>query len=199
MKKALIFLADGFEEIEALTAADLLRRANVQVDLCSVGGGERKEVTGSHGIRVVADMTLADLCDPSGYDAVITPGGMPGSANLRDCKAVVEIVSDFFDRPGKVIGSICAAPIVLGKAGIAQHISGTCYPGFEGEVGYGNYLRTPVVCDRGVVTAFGPAAAFPFALKLVEEIAGSEMSEALKEATRWNDLHAKSPHARSES
>lgn len=185
MKRAMVFLAEGFEEIEALTVVDLLRRAGVHVDLCAVG--ESRETVGSHGIRVVADLLLRDVENPRSYDAVITPGGMPGSAHLRDDARVVDILSECY-LDSKVIGSICASPIVLGKAGIAANIGGTCYPGFEEEAGFRQYVEDAVVRDRNVVTAIGPAAAFLFALELVEVLVGKEKADALRTGTQLHRI-----------
>lgn len=184
MKKALVWMANGFEEIEALTAVDLLRRAGVQVDMVSIE--PQLEVEGSHGIRVRANLLLGEVRDFDGYDAVITPGGMPGSAALRDTPAVTEMLASFYGKEGKTVGSICASPIALGRAGVAQHIAGTCYPGFEHEAGFREYRKSPVVVDGNVVTAIGPAAAFPFALALVERIVGKETADRLREGTMWN-------------
>ena len=175
MKKALVFMANGFEEVEALTVVDFLRRAEVQVDICSIY--DEKEVEGEHGVKLTADICLKDVKDPQEYDAVITPGGLPGATNLRDEERVVSIMKQAFDKPGRWVASICAAPFVLAAAGIAPQIAGTCYPGCEDAVGYKEYRKEPVVVDKNVVTGMGPALAPAFALKLVELLAGEEKAK----------------------
>lgn len=181
MKKALIFMAEGFEEIEAITLVDILRRADVHVDMCSIS--EDLEVTGSHGITLKADIKLSDIKDEAIYDAIITPGGLPGSTNLRDDARVIEIFRSFFDKPDKVIASICASPMVLGKAGIGSQITGTCYPGFEEEAGFKQYKKEAVVMDKNVLTSMGPGTAFRLALKLTEVLVGEQKAQELYEQT----------------
>lgn len=179
MKKAMVLMAEGFEEVEALTVVDILRRAEVRADMCSISNS--LDVKGAQGIQVRADRLLSDVKDVGEYDAVIAPGGLPGAIYLKEDGRVLEIFRKFYDVPGKWIGSICAAPMVLGAAGIASHISGTCYPGVEEEVGYKEYRSEPVVVDKNVVTGMGPALALPFALKITELLAGEEIAEMLRE------------------
>lgn len=181
MKKALIFIAEGFEEIEAITLIDILRRADVQVDICSIS--DALEVTGSHGITIKTDIKLSEVENAEIYDAIITPGGLPGSTNLRDHKGVIDIFQRFFDKPNKVIASICASPIVLGKAGIGPQITGTCYPGFEQEAAFKDYKKEGVVLDKNVLTSMGPGTAFQLALKLTEVLVGEQKAQELYEQT----------------
>lgn len=181
MKKALIFMANGFEEIEAVTIVDILRRAGVHVDICSIH--EEKEVNGAHGITVKADLLLGELADIESYDALISPGGLPGSTNLRDNRKVVELFQSFYDREEKIIASICAAPIILKKAGIAAQISGTCYPGFESQVGFKEYVKEALVPDKNVITSMGPATALSLAIKLVERLLGEDAAKSIEEET----------------
>lgn len=179
MKKTLVFLAHGFEEIEALTVVDVLRRAGVQVDLCSV----EKEllVKAAHDIKVEADFLLKDLEEPKSYDCIYTPGGWPGAATLRDTPEVIELIQSFYNKENKIIAAICAAPIVLGKAGITEGLSGTCYPGFEKETGFANYQKKAVVKDRNVYTSIGAGAAFALAFALTEALVSKEMADKLYE------------------
>lgn len=181
MKKAIIFIADGFEEIEALTIVDVLRRADIEADMCSIGG--ELEVKGAHHIEIKADLRLRDIDDIESYAAAIAPGGMPGAANLKDHDAVIDVFRSFYGRPDKILACICAAPIILSRAGISSRITGTCYPGFEDEVGYKEYKREAVVMDQNVVTSMGPATALPLALKLTELLAGKEKAERIAEGT----------------
>lgn len=181
MKKALVFLANGFEEIEAITPVDILRRAGIEVKTCSIQ--EELSVTGANGIKIEADIMLKDVNNADSYDILITPGGMPGATNLRNNETVVELISSFFDREGKYIASICAAPMVLGKAGITTELSGTCYPGFEAKAGFKNYLKEAVVVDKNVITSMGPGTAFLLALKIVEVLMGKAASDKIAEDT----------------
>lgn len=179
MKKALVLLADGFEEIEALTLVDVLRRADVHVTMCSIH--HQLEVIGAHGVKVMADSKLEEIEAVDNYDVVVAPGGMPGATNLRDDARVTDIFKSFYANPNKIVAAICAAPIILAKAGIAPQIVGTCYPGFEGEVGYKEYYKQAVVVDRNVLTSMGPGTAFALALKLVEIVVGEEKAKAIFE------------------
>ena len=176
MKSILLFLADGFEEIEALTVVDYLRRLGIVVDTCSITG--RREVKGAHEIIVLADKILGEIGEIKAYDGVVIPGGMPGSTNLRDNKKVIEIVQEF-NKDKKLIGAICAGPIVLEEAGILENIEITSYPGFEEELG-GLYKEDIVVQDKNIITARGPAVAVYFALKIVENLLDKNKVEDLK-------------------
>lgn len=179
MKKALIFMANGFEEMEAVILTDVLRRAGVQADMCSIH--DTLAIKGAHGIAMQADKKLSDLKDTNSYDAFIVPGGMPGAKHLRDDERVTRIFASFFDKPGKILATICAAPIVLGKAGIGPKIMGTCYPGFETEAGFKEYKKQAVVVDKNVFTSMGPGTAFCLALHLAAALVGDETAERLKE------------------
>ncbi len=176
-KKVVIVLAEGFEEIEAVTPIDVLRRAGLDLKIVGLSG---KSVTGAHGLKVQADMTL-DEYDGSA-DCVILPGGMPGSKHLHESKKVAEMVKKMH-KEGKVISAICAAPaLALAPAGVLDGKRATCYPGFEN-----NFPRSAkfsveaVVVDGNVVTSRGPGTALQFALELAEKLAGKEMAQKLRE------------------
>lgn len=175
MKKVVVFLAEGFEEIEALTVVDLLRRANVTCDTCSL---KEKEVMGAHNITIVADKII-DKLDIIEYDAIILPGGMPGSINLKECEKVVAWVKEFNEK-GKLVAAICAAPIVLGQAEIVKGRKVTSYPGFEGELKEAVYCEEVVVEDNNIITSRGPATAIYFALKLIETLVDRNTADMLK-------------------
>ncbi|MBC2575279.1 DJ-1 family glyoxalase III [Peptostreptococcus canis] len=183
MKKAIVFMANGFEEIEALTVVDILRRADIHVDMCSIN--DSLDVTGAHGVKLKADIKIQGI-DIYSYDAVIAPGGLPGATNLRDNNTVIDIFKYFYEKPNKVIAAICAAPIILNKAEIAPQIMGTCYPGCEGDVGYKEYVKQTVVVDKNVLTSRGPSTAFSFAIKLVELIEGEEKANTISKETLFN-------------
>ena len=188
MKKAIVFLADGFEEIEALTPVDYLRRAGVEVTLAGVS---KTEITGSHGITVKTDIAVTEALVSEKFDALVVPGGMPGSTNLAASAAVEKLLKDAESR-GAVIAAICAAPVVvLAKAGLLKNRRYTCYPRMENDLAKfagSNYkaltdgavhLEERVVVDGNLVTARGPGVAEEFALTLVEKLAGKTARDNL--------------------
>lgn len=182
MKKVAVFLAEGFEEIEALTVVDILRRANVKCDM--VGLLENEEVTGAHNIKVKADRLFGE--DLKSYDLIVLPGGMPGSRNLQNDPNIIELVKYFNDN-NKLISAICAAPIVLGTAKVIEGRNITSYPGFEGELQGCNYLEDNVVVDKNIITSRGPATAIAFSYKLLE-ILGNDAYKELREGMMYNSL-----------
>ncbi len=175
MKKIYIHLAEGFEEIEAITPVDVLRRAGFEVTIVSVTGN--KEVTGSHGIKVIADVLFEEV-NYSKADLVILPGGMPGSKNLDNHDGLKSMIRQF-NHHGKPIAAICAAPMVLGHLGIVKGKKVTCYPGTEIHLEGSRITGKPVEIDGNITTGKGPGAAMPFALSIVEQISGSEASQNL--------------------
>ena len=177
MKKILLLLAEGFEEVEALTTVNYLRRMEIIVDTCSITG--EKNVRGAHKITVEADKKLYEIESIESYDGIVIPGGIPGATNLRDSERVIELVQEF-NNEKKLIGAICAGPIVLQRAGIIQGKKITSYLGFEDDLKEGIYKDDLVVQDGNIVTARGPAVAVYFALKLVEYLLGEKKIEALK-------------------
>ena len=172
----LMFLANGFEEVEALTPLDLLRRAGEQV--VTVGIGNR-EITGSHGITVLADTDDAHL-PAEALDMVILPGGMPGASTLDASPAVERALSDAAAR-GAYLAAICAAPMILGKRGYLNGKQATCFPGFE-EYLEGATVRRDVgvVRDGKVITAAGMGVALEFGLALVAALQGDELAAKLR-------------------
>ena len=166
MKETYVFFADGFEEIEALTCVDVLRRSGMPVTTVSINPG--LEVTGAHGVTVVADSLFADN-DYSDAEWLVLPGGIPGAPNLAAHEGVCEALSAQDERGGK-IAAICASPaVVLGPLGILFDREAVCYPGLEDTVDGVRWTNAPVVVDGHVVTGNGPAAATPFALTIVAE------------------------------
>ena len=164
MGKVFVFLADGFEEIEALTPVDVLRRANVHVDLV---GMDDLKVTSSHQITIQMDCVFNDQIKE--YDGIVIPGGLPGATNLRDDARVIEIVQQF-NREHKLIAAICAGPIVLAKAGILKDKICTCSPGFETQLTGANYQEAIVQKDDYIITGKGPAAALEFGYTILESL-----------------------------
>lgn len=176
MNKIGVFLAQGLEEIEGLTVVDILRRAGVEVTTVSISGS--KEVTGSHKITVLAD-DLFENVDFGGLDGVVLPGGMPGTTNLMNHAGVNEVIKSF-DKEKKLVAAICAAPSVLGQAGLLKGRNATCYPGFEEKLTGAVTSMDEVVKDGHVITSRGMGTAIPFALALTAYFLGQEKAEELK-------------------
>ena len=168
-----MFLANGFEEIEALMPLDLMRRAGLEVKTVGVGG---LDVTGSHGITVKADMLDSDFADNS-PECVILPGGMPGTKNL-DASAVVHKALDAALENNSLICAICAAPMILGKRGILRGKKATCFPGFE-EYLEGAEIGGRAVRDGQVITGIGMGAALEFGIEIVAALTSRETADKL--------------------
>jgi len=179
MKKAMLLLGNGYEEVEALTVVDFLRRAQIPIDMVSITG--KLETVGDHQIRIYADRLLEEV-DSEEYDVVITPGGMPGVKMLASDRRVTELVRRFYDQ-GKLVAAICASPLVLEAAGISRDIKGTCFPGIEKNVHFKVFSENVVERDGNVITSRGPATAPYFALALIEAIAGKEKAEEIRDRT----------------
>ncbi|OCL26382.1 4-methyl-5(B-hydroxyethyl)-thiazole monophosphate biosynthesis protein [Orenia metallireducens] len=175
MTKVLIPLAEGFEEIEAITNIDILRRAGLEVETASLGG---LAVTGGHDIIIKADKRI-DEVNSEDLVGIVLPGGMPGAANLRDDSRVISLIQELAGKEA-LIAAICAAPIVLEGAGVINNRVATSYPGFEQELESCNYLQDRVVVDGNIITGRGPGVAVEFALKLVDYLVGSKKVEELK-------------------
>ena len=175
MKKASIFLAEGFEEVEALTPADLLRRAGAEVTLVSIG--DKKEVAGSHGIIITADRLFVDT-DFADADLLILPGGMPGTLILKACDPLLDLLKEHNARDKK-LAAICAAPTVLGHAGLLDGKHAACYPGCEDGLTGAICEITPVVTDGTITTSRGVGTAIPFALSLIAQLYGQEKADEI--------------------
>lgn len=171
-----VFLADGFEEIEALAPVDILRRAQLPVQTVGVG---KRGITGAHGVPVVADLADGELPQcADGIQMVVLPGGMPGTKNLEACAAVKQIVQQA-QAQGAFIAAICAAPSVLGHWGVLKGHTAVCYPGFEQDLGCA-LGSEPVVQSGKVITARGAGVAVDFALALVAALCGEEKSKEIR-------------------
>ena len=171
-----VFLAHGFEEIEALTPVDILRRAGGEVVTVGVGG---RAVCGSHGITVTADVSDSDLNGFSGCEAVILPGGIPGTPNLEKSDVVCSFIKYAYEN-GKPIGAICAAPTILGRMGILKGKDAICYAGLEDQLAGANIKDEPVVKDGNIITARGAGVALEFALKLTEVLFGTDTARKIE-------------------
>lgn len=178
MKQLYVFLAAGFEEIEAIATLDILRRAGLNVESVSISND--KEVTGAHGITVAADRLFSEV-DFSEADMLILPGGMPGTKNLNaheELKALLLAHS----KAGKQLAAICAAPMILGQLGILEGKEATCYPGNEVHLKGAILSEYMIVQDGNVITASGPGVAAEFALQIVEHYFGDEKMEEISKA-----------------
>lgn len=175
-----IHLASGFEEIEAISIIDVLRRANIQVTVVSTTGALKVE--GGHKVTIIAD----DLFENIDYDMVsmiVLPGGMPGTLNLNNHEGLKNCILDFNSK-NKYIAAICAAPLVLGNLGLLHGKTATCFPGFEKQLSGATISKLPVVVDDNIITGKGAGVALHFALKIVEvlidKLTANKLSQQLQ-------------------
>lgn len=177
MKTAYVFFADGFEEIEAFTTVDILRRSGMKVAMVTVM--ESEIVMGAHGVPVLCDVNVAN-CDFSDAGIVVLPGGMPGAENLEKCDDLRRLI-ERMAREDKPLAAICAAPMVYGKMGLLKGKRATCYPGFESFLLGADATGAVVEVDGNFITGRGPGAAFDFALAIVEKLVGKDKADELKQ------------------
>lgn len=178
MKKVSVILADGFEEIEALTVVDLLRRAQIYVGTVSIT--DDYTVHGAHGINVQAEDLFEEVAFVES-DMIVLPGGMPGTSNLNAHEGVRRVVKEF-NRDGKYIGAICAAPTILGNLGLLKGKRVSCYPSVEQEIQGAVMTRTDVTVDGNLITSRGAGTAIAFALNLIEMLSEAEKAAEIAEA-----------------
>lgn len=176
LAKALIFFAEGYEEVEALTVVDLLRRAGIDIDMVSVT--KEQMVTGSHKITVQTDVLYEDACFDKA-DILILPGGMPGTNNLLAHEGLKEKLLEFAADNTKKVAAICAAPSVLGAHGILQGKEATCYPGFEEKLTGAVPKEDVVVVDGNVITSRGMGTAIAFAAAIIEAYCGKGKADEI--------------------
>lgn len=174
--KIKMLIADGFEEIEAITLIDLLRRANY--DLKTVSINQNNEIEGSHKIKMITDMVFDDV-NFNDTDVIVLPGGVPGVPNLVSENKVLDLIKDFYNH-NKYIVAICAAPFVLERAGILSGKKITCYPTWEDKINSAKIKKKDVVVDGRIITARGVGAAIDLGLKLVEIFSSKSDSKILK-------------------
>ena len=177
MKKILFILAEGFEEIEALLPVDFLRRLNFEV---AQTGLSNIEVVGSHEITVKTDGLLKDIS--SDFDAIVLPGGMPGSVNLKDDLTVINVIKRFF-KENKLVAAICAAPIVLDKAGILQGKKHTAHPAVKDSFKNSTYTGNRIEIDNNIITGKGPGVSAEFALSIAKYLGKGTEGQKL-----YNDM-----------
>ena len=169
MKKVMVAVAPGFEEIETITVVDILRRAGARVDLA---GTQSEPIEGSRGVRILADVLLSEV-DHKNYDLVVLPGGQPGTTNLQNNESVIGIIQNM-NRDRKTVAAICAAPMVLQSAGVLNDHAATSHPSVQDKLNGVRYSEERVVVDGNLVTSRSPGTALEFALKLVEILFGPE-------------------------
>ncbi|MGU8736430.1 DJ-1 family glyoxalase III [Clostridium perfringens] len=183
MKKVLVFLAEGFETIEALSVVDVCNRAKVTCHACSLT--ENRTVNSAHETMVLCDKVISDN-DLETYDAIVLPGGMPGSTNLRDNDKVQSLIKKY-NEENKIVAAICAAPIALAKAGVIEGKKVTSYPGFKEELGNVNYVEEDtVVVDGNIITSRGPATALVFGLEILKKLGYEKEAEEIREGMLIN-------------
>ena len=176
--KILVPLAPGFEEMEAITVIDILRRAELNIVTAAIS---ENPVKGSHNIKITADTMLNEN---DKYNAIVLPGGMPGTNNLKDDKRIISLIKSI-NKSGGITAAICAAPIVLAEAGVLSGKKYTCYPGFEDDIKNAFFQPESVVADGNIITSRGAGTAIPFALKLVEILAGKASSSEVEKSIMW--------------
>ena len=188
MAKVYVFLANGFEDIEALIPVDVLRRGGVEVVTVSVVEGSQVVET-AHRVRIEADKMFAD-CDFADADVLMLPGGMPGASNLNNHEGVRQALLKQ-NAAGKRVAAICAAPLVLGGLGLLRGKKATCYPGFEQTLEGATYTGDLCTVDGNVTTGEGPAAAFPFAYSLLSQLKGQQTADQVAVGMRYVHLMEK--------
>ncbi len=175
MKEIAIFLAEGFEEIEALTVVDLLRRAGIPAVTVSITG--RKEVTGSHDITVLADKLYQDVTVQD-FEMLVLPGGQPGTRNLEAYEPLMKELDAFYEKHGN-IAAICAAPTIFGHRGYLQNKQACCFPGLEDQLQGATVCYDAAVTDDNVTTGRGMGAAIAFGCAIIERYQGKEAADAM--------------------
>lgn len=187
--KAYVLLTNGFEEVEALTTADILIRAGVEVKTVKVetpADGGCSEVSGSHGIKVVPDFSLAKgekeaVAQLEDGDCIVLPGGMPGTKNLGACSEVVALINSY-NAWGKFVAAICAAPSVLGDNGLLKGRTATCFPGFEDRLFGAEATGKGAEIDGNIITGKSMGSAVVFGLSIVEAMLGSEAAQKVEDS-----------------
>jgi 4-methyl-5(b-hydroxyethyl)-thiazole monophosphate biosynthesis len=172
--RVIVPLAEGFEEIEAVSVIDVLRRANIKVDVVGV---EDEVVAGRNGVKILCDKIISDV-KPEDYDGIVLPGGNPGYKNLESNQQVINIIKTLNSR-GKLVAAICASPTILEKIGILEDKKATCYPSLRNKLK--NYVDERVVVDKNVITSQGPGTAVEFALEIVKFLNPSSYEQLKKD------------------
>lgn len=181
MSSVVLFLADGFEEIEALSVVDVLRRGGIEIYTMSITNN--KEVVGKSNIKVIADMTF-DKNAAIESEMIIFPGGSVGMENLKNSKDVVDVLK-YFSENKKNISAICASPSILGINGVLNGYKAICYPGLEKFLYDAEIVDKNVVCDRNIITSKGPGTTIDFALAILNKLKGAECADSVSKGLLW--------------
>lgn len=181
MKKVYLFLADGFQETEAIAVVTICRRTTIDLKMVSVTGDMM--VKSSEGVMVVADVLFED-CDFSDADMLVMPGGIPGATTLRDCDKLDVVIRKHYEAK-KPLAAICAAPIVYGSKGLLKGVRATCYPGNEGELIGAICTGNAVEVDGQFITSKGPGTTLQFGYAIIEYLFGSEVTAQVKQGMMW--------------
>ena len=182
MAKVYAFLAEGLEEVECLAVVDVLRRSEVDVTMVSITGA--MEVTGSHGIRFMADALFEEV-NPNVADVLFLPGGMPGTNNLKAHEGLREAI-ERANKQGRRVAAICAAPSVLGSMGLLKGRTATCYPGFEEQLTGVSYTSQGVVTDGNITTGRGLGYALDLGLELIRLLQGPQQAQKIAAAIQYS-------------
>lgn len=177
MKKAAIFFATGYEEVEALTVVDLLRRAGIEVTMVSIE--QQKEVESSHRVHIVMDACFTE-CDFSQYDMLILPGGMPGTMNLGAYRPLMDLLHQFAEQ-GRYLAAICAAPTVFGKEGLLKGKKACCYPNMHAQLLGAEVTFDEVTIADHIITSRGLGTAIPFGLTLIAQLENQQLADEMAE------------------
>jgi 4-methyl-5(b-hydroxyethyl)-thiazole monophosphate biosynthesis len=177
MPRVVVILADGFEEVEAIAIIDVLRRAEIDTVVAGLHDGH---ITSARKVRVIPDAVI-DAVKADDFDMIVLPGGQPGSDNLNADARVIALIRSFSQK-GKLTGAICAAPIVLGTAGVLAGKRATAYPSYKDRLGGAAYEETTVVEDGNVLTSRGAGTALAFGLAIVARLVSAEKAHKIKEA-----------------
>lgn len=175
MSRVAVFFATGYEEIEALTVVDILRRAGEEITMVSIT--DERSVTSSHGVEVTMDKTLSEI-NFDETDVIVLPGGMPGTKNLEACGELMEQV-DAFVKAGKIVAAVCAAPSILGHRGHLKGKKACSFPTMESQLEGADVKQEPAVIDGNIITGRGMGAAIPFGLAILEKLQGKEAADAM--------------------
>ena len=182
MSKVYLFLADGFETVEALAPVDVMRRAGIEVTTVSIM--KRKEVVSAQDVTVLTDALFEDLCYDDA-DALVLPGGGVGTDNLSAHEPLRSHLVEAHAK-GTLVAAICAAPMVFGRIGILEGRKATCYPGCEGDLFGAEYTATAVEHDGNIITGCGPGVSFDFGFAIVERLCGSDVVATLRSQMQFN-------------
>ncbi len=174
--KIAVFLAEGFEEIEAVAIIDVLRRGGIEIDIVSIE--KDKYIKGSHDICIVADKCFGEI-DKKSYDGIVLPGGMPGTTRLENYQPLKELIVDYNEQE-KLIGAICAAPKILGNMGLLKNREAICFPGFEEELEGARISKESIAVSGHIITGKGAGKAIEFALAVLGKVKGEEVAKQLQ-------------------